>query len=152
MTRFRAFFLRYRALAFALIALALAMKALVPAGYMIGADAKVLTVRVCDGYADSDPGHAPGHVPGHVPSHAPGHAIVIAAKGAGHGDAGKSLHNQQACPFSVLALGQLDRADPILLALALGFIILPGLAPSPGATPRLLARLRPPLRAPPVLV
>ena len=136
MTRFRAFSLRYRALAFALIALALAMKALVPAGYMIGADAKALTVRVCDGYADSGSSHA----------------IVIVAKDAAHSDAGKSLHNQQACPFSLLALGQLDRADPILLALALAFIILLGMAPPPGVTPRPLARLRPPLRAPPVLV
>jgi len=136
MTRFRAFFLRHRALAFALLAFALAMKALVPAGYMIGGDAKVLTVRVCDGYADSDSGHA----------------IVIVAKGGTHSDAGKALHDQQACPFSVLALAHLGGADPIQLALALAFIIVLGLAPLPAASPRPLARLRPPLRAPPARV
>jgi hypothetical protein len=133
MTRFRAFFLHYRALALAVIALALAMKALVPAGYMIGGDAKVLTVRVCDGYADSGAGHA----------------IVIVAKGATHSDAGKALHDQQACPFSALALAHMRGADPIQLALALALIVLLGLAVPILASPRPSTRLRPPLRAPP---
>ncbi|WP_428331824.1 DUF2946 family protein [Novosphingobium sp.] len=130
MTCFRAFFLRYRALALAVIALALAMKALVPAGYMIGGDAKVLTVRVCDGYADN-------------------HAIVIVAKGAAHNDAGKALHDHQACPFSALALAHMRGADPIQLALALAFIVLLGIIAPVAVTPRAFARLRPPLRAPP---
>ena len=136
MTRFRAFFLRHRAMAIAVIALALAMKALVPAGYMIGGDAKVLTIRVCDGYADSDAGHA----------------IVIVAKGAAHSDAGKALHDQQACPFSALTLAHVGGADPIQLALALAFIVLLGITAPTAKTPRAPTRLRPPLRAPPVLV
>ncbi|WP_420381550.1 DUF2946 family protein [Novosphingobium sp.] len=130
MTCFRAFFLRHRALALAVIALALAMKALVPAGYMIGGDAKVLTVRVCDGYGDN-------------------HAIAIVTKGATHSDAGKALHDQQACPFSALALAHMRGADPIQLALALAFSVLLGIIAPVAVTPRAFARLRPPLRAPP---
>ena len=140
MNAFRAFFLRHRALALAVIALALMMKALVPVGTMIGGDAHgratSLTLRVCDGYADSDAGHD----------------IVIPTKSAGHNDAGKALHDQQACPFSALALAHMGGADPIQLSIALAFILLVGLAPPIRATPRPLARLRPPLRAPPVLV
>jgi len=141
MTCLRAFFLRHRALALAVIALALAMKALVPAGYMVGGDAKVLTIRVCDGFADSDAGQA----------------IVIVAKGAahndaGHNDAGRALHGQQACPFSALALAHMRGADPIQLALALAFVVLLGITGPVFAAPRRLARLRPPLRAPPSLV
>ncbi len=138
MTRFRAFFLRHRAMALAVIALALAMKALVPAGYMIGGDAKVLTIKVCDGYADSGTGHD----------------IAIVAKGgahsdAGHDDAGRALHDHQACPFSALTLAHIGGADPIQLALALAFIVLLGVIAPVRATPRPSARLRPPLRAPP---
>jgi hypothetical protein len=143
MNRLRAFFLRHRAMAFAVIALALAMKALVPAGYMIGGDVRVLTVRVCDGYADSDSGHPDS-----------GHVLVIAAKGqgAGHDNSGKSLHDQQACPFSALAHAGLGGADPIQLALALAFILVLGIAAPAFPAPRPLSRLRPPLRAPPALV
>lgn len=129
MTRFRVFFLRYRALAFAVIALALAMKALVPAGFMLGTDSHALTVQLCDGYGDA------------------ARAVVIAVKG--HGDAGKSVHDQQACPFSGLLHGGLTGADPILLDAALAFILLLGFAALPFAAPHPLARLRPPLRAPP---
>jgi hypothetical protein len=70
MTVLRAFFLRHRAMAFAVIALALAMKGLVPAGTMIGGDARTLTIQVCDGYGDA------------------AKAVVIAVKR--HGQTGKS--------------------------------------------------------------
>ncbi len=140
MNRLRAFFRNHRVMAFAMIALALAMKALVPTGYMVGGDARVLTIRVCDGYVDS----------------APAHAIVIAAQGhdgananGGHGEAGKALHDQQACPFSALAHAGLAGADPLLLAAALAYILLLGFAAPGFVAPVRLVRLRPPLRAPP---
>ncbi|KUR78896.1 hypothetical protein AQZ50_07100 [Novosphingobium sp. Fuku2-ISO-50] len=140
MNRLRAFFLRNRGMAVAVIALALAMKALVPAGYMIGGEAHVLTVRICDGYADSEP---------HF-----GQAVVLVAKGqvGKQGDAGKSLHDQQACPFSALGHAGLAGADPIQLALALAFILVLGVAGPAFPAPRPFSRLRPPLRAPPALV
>jgi hypothetical protein len=43
----RAFFRDHRRLAALLVALALCVKALVPAGYMPGAHGKVLTVEIC---------------------------------------------------------------------------------------------------------
>jgi len=132
MNTLRAFFLRHRATAFAVIALAMAMKALIPAGYMVGGDARTLTVRICDGYADAAP------------------AVAIAVKG--HGDAGKTAHDQQACPFSGLGHAGMTGADPILLAMMLAFILLRGVAAPVFAGPRPLPRLRPPLRAPPALI
>ncbi len=134
MNRLRAFLLRHRAMALIVIALALAMKALVPAGYMIGSDTRVLTIRICDG------GAAP--VAATVPI--AGHARP------GHGDGAGSMPDHQACPYSALAHGALGGADPIQIALALAFIVVAGLAMQPGLVRRTPARLRPPLRAPPV--
>jgi len=127
----RAFFLRHRATALAVIALALAMKALIPAGTMIGSDARTLAIQVCDGYGDA------------------AKAVVIALKG--HGEAGKSAPDHQACPFSALGHAGLSGADPIQLVAALAFIVLAGLATPTWAAPRPRDRLRPPLRAPPAL-
>ena len=125
----RAFFLRHRVAAFAVIALALAMKALVPAGYMIGSDARVLTVQVCDGYAEA--------------AHDAGKAVVIAVKG--HGDAGKATHDQQACPYSGLTHAglteliapNLDRYVALAVELAQEPVRLAGLRA--GLRPRLAA-------------
>lgn len=127
-------------MALAVIALASAMTALVPAGYMIGGEARLLAVRLCDGYADSDTQSR--------------QAVVFVAKGqySRQGAAGKSLHDQQACPFSALAHAGLGGADPIRLAAALAFILLLGVAAPAFAAPRPFFRLRPPLRAPPALV
>lgn len=135
MTRLRAFFLRHRAMAIAVIALAMAMKVLIPAGTMLGADARALTIQICDGYGDA--------------LHDTAKAVVIAIKG--HGDAGKSAPDHQACPFSALGHAGLTGANPVLLALALAFILLLGLTSPDFPAPRPLARLRPPLRAPPAL-
>ena len=133
MTAFRAFFLRHRAMALAMIALALMMKALIPAGMMIGSDAHALTVQICDGYGDA--------------AHAPAKALVIAVKG--QGQTGKATPDHQACPYSALGHASLAGADPVLLATALAFILLVGPSGAGFAPVRPLARLRPPLRAPP---
>jgi hypothetical protein len=129
MNTLRAFVLRHRAMAFAVIALGMAMKAVIPTGYMVGGDARTLTVRICDGYADAS------------------QAVAIAVKG--HGDAGKTAHDQQACPFSGLGHAGLTGADPVLLAAALAFILLLGITAPVVPGPRPVSRLRPPLRAPP---
>jgi hypothetical protein len=133
----RASFLRHRAMALAVVALALAMKALVPAGYMVGGDVRTLTVRICDGI-----------------DHGASAAIAIPMKpgAAGHGAGDKAGHDQQACPFSALGhVGQAG-ADPIQLALALAFIVLLGFAAPHFAPVAAPSRLRPPLRAPPALI
>jgi len=123
-------------MAFAVIALALAMKVLIPAGTMIGSAAGTVTIRICDGYADA--------------AHDTAKAVVIAIKG--HGDSGKTSPDHQACPYTALGHAGLTGADPVLLAAALAFILLLGLAAPAFPAPRPLFRLRPPLRAPPALV
>ncbi|WP_353226548.1 DUF2946 family protein [Novosphingobium sp.] len=130
MTTLRALLLRHRALAFGLLALALVMKALVPAGMMVGSDSRILTVQICDGYADA------------------AHAVVIAVKGQPHSD--KAAPDHQACPFASLVLAGLGGADPIQLVLALVFAIALGLAAAPAPVARRLPHLRPPLRGPPL--
>jgi hypothetical protein len=133
MTRLRRLILHYRAMALAMIALALAMKALIPAGTMIGGDARALTVQICDGYADA------------------GHALVIALKRAAPAkSATDHAGDHQTCPFSALGHAGLAGADPLLLALALAFAVLLALATPLCLAPRAPSRLRPPLRAPPV--
>ncbi len=122
-------------MALAVIALALVMKVLIPAGTMLGGDARAVTVQICDGYAAA--------------AHDAGKAVVLAVKG--HGDTGKAHHDQQACPYSALGHAGLTGADPVLLAAALAFILLLGLAAPTFLAPRPLFRLRPPLRAPPAL-
>ena len=47
MYAFRAFLLHHRRFAALLVAAALCLKALVPAGYMVSSEARVLTVQIC---------------------------------------------------------------------------------------------------------
>ena len=131
----RHFLLIRHRIAFAVIAIALAMKALVPAGFMVETRGHVLTIAIC---ADASSGHGVSK------------QIIIPGKPAnGQSAQGKS---GEACPFSTLAIAGLSGADPALLAAALAFILLLGFLPV--AAPRLVwsRRIRPPLRAPPVLV
>lgn len=117
-----------------LLAMVLAAKALVPAGYMIapGAD-RFLTVTIC---ADAS-------------GEAKQMRIALpdrAEQGSDH--AGESAKDQP-CAFAGLGHGALGGADPVLLAAALAFILLIGLAPLPALPPREPSFLRPQLRGPP---
>lgn len=133
METLRAFLQTHRQLAALLLALALVMKALIPAGYMLGEQAKVLTVEIC---ADASGARITRDI---VVSH--------------HGKPGETRGNQTksdaTCAFSALSMGSLGGTDPALLALALAFILTLGFAPLPVAAIRRLARLLPPLRGPP---
>ena len=130
----RAFFRTNRRLALALVALALVIKALVPAGYMLGGPlgdgARVLTVAIC---ADASGELATKQIA--VPSD------------------GKSGHAKAegTCAWGMLAMAALGGADLVLLALALAFILALGLAPSRPAARAQRTSLRPPLRGPPAL-
>ena len=133
MLHLRAFFhLRPRA-ALALLALALAMKAMVPAGTMLDGAPNAMTVRICDGAA-------------------PDTARSIALPAQRGEAAAKATHDHQACPFSVLGLSLVGGADPVLLALALVFVLLAGLAPRAPVHLARFGHLRPPLRAPPLAI
>lgn len=134
MTTLRAFFLRHRATALAVIALALMMKALVPAGFMLDSGSRVLSVRLCE---DSI-----GRVD---------HQVALTIKTIKTtAPTGKHVAAHDVCPFSSLAHASLGGADPVQLALALLFILALGLAPrTPLRLPRVL-RLQPPAQAPPL--
>lgn len=132
----RAFLMRHRALAALVVAAALCIKALVPAGYMIGTSARVLTVELC---ADAQGGHLTTQ-------------IVLPGNGkpaGGQGDHGKA---EGTCAFSALSFASLNGAAPALLALALLFILTLGLTPVTSPRPARLAHLRPPLRGPPAFI
>jgi hypothetical protein len=136
MSSLRALTARYARLALVLVVLALAIKALVPPGYMISSTGeRFLTVTIC-----SDASGTPKQM-----------RIAIPYKdetGSGHAEA---ADKSQPCAFSGLGHAALGGADPVLLAAALAFILLVGLAPLRTPPARDIAFLRPPLRGPPSL-
>lgn len=132
MTLLRAFLLQHRALAFVLVAAALCMKIAVPTGFMIGQNTKVLTIEIC---ADAFGNHAVKQI------------AVPMKDGQSKGDKAKGE-----CPFTSLSMATLGGTDPVLLALALAFIIALGFAPATISSAQRVFHLRPPLRGPPALV
>jgi len=129
----RNFLAARRGMAFAVIVLALAIKALVPAGFMIETGNRVLTFAIC---ADASGDHAFSR------------EIVIPAKQVERGSS--KSKSGEGCSFAGHSAAGVSGADPVLLALALAFIALLGFLPVtlPLITPG--RRIRPPLRAPPV--
>jgi hypothetical protein len=111
MSAVRTFLLRSRVMAFAVIALALALKTIVPAGYMVGSESKVLSIRICDETQLSAALHA--------------RDIAIPMKGE---PAGKPSKVESMCPYGALSFASLSGADPVQLALALLFILAAGFA------------------------
>lgn len=125
-------FLRdHRRLAVLLVALALAMKALMPAGLMLGQmpGTTVLTVMVC---ADSQGGSYSKRI-----------VVPHSGKSADEAAPGKD------CPYSALSMASLAGADTALLAAVLAFILALGFAAAPPLRVRRVLHLRPPLRGPP---
>ncbi len=136
MTSLRALTRRNARLTLVLLALALAVKALVPTGFMIApAGERFLTVTIC-----SDATGVPKQM-----------QIAIPDKLDAGGDHAEAADKGQPCAFSGLGHALLSGADPALLAAALAFILLIGLAPLPTLPARDIAFLRPPLRGPPTL-
>ena len=135
MRTFRTFLRDHRWLAMLLIALALCVKALVPAGFMIGQQANAFAIEICNGQGT------------HLVSQ-----IVIPQSqkhGDGRSDTGKS---DSQCPYSALSLASLGGADPILLTLALLFSLTLGFKPTPLPERSQILYLRPPVRGPPLRV
>ena len=126
----------YARLTLVLVALALAVKALVPAGYMISpAGERFLTVTIC-----ADASGTPKQM-----------QIAIPDKDETGGDHSEAADKTQPCAFSGLGHAGLGGADPLLLAATLAFILLVGFAPLRAPPARDIPFLRPPLRGPPSL-
>ncbi|MDZ7587653.1 MAG: hypothetical protein U5J78_00160 [Parasphingorhabdus sp.] len=123
-------------LTLALLALVLAVKLLVPAGFMISATSdRFLTVTIC---ADAS-------------GISKQMRIAIPSKNDRREDHSKAAGTGQPCSFSGLSHAALGGTDPILLAAALTFVLLLGFAPPRTLPQRGIAFLRPPLRGPPSL-
>jgi len=137
MSRLRAIIRDHAGLMLVLLALALVVKAVMPTGYMLSASGeRFLTVTIC-----ADASGTPKQM-----------QIAIPGKqdpGGDHSDAAsKATH----CAFSGLGNFALGGADPLLLAVALAFILLIGFAPLPALPARDIPFLRPQLRGPPASV
>jgi hypothetical protein len=135
MEALRAFLRDHRQLVLILTATALAMKMLIPAGYMVDASPRVLTVRICADASEA----------GYVKQ------ITIPVSGKAGGNSDEHGKPDGACPYSVMSMASLGGADVPLLLLALAFILALGFAPF-HIPPRVRSRHdRPPLRGPPFL-
>ena len=121
MGELHAFLIGHRRLAAIVVAFALLMKALLPAGYMVGQaqGQKALTILVC---ADASGDHL---------------SRQVSLPASGKKDGNPPSHD--ACPFAGHAFAALGGADPIQIALAMLFVLALGFAPVP--LPR-LARAR----------
>ncbi|OYX65415.1 MAG: hypothetical protein B7Y88_08395 [Sphingomonadales bacterium 32-64-17] len=122
-----------RRLALAFVVLAFCIKAVIPAGFMVSTSSDMaLTVSIC---SDASNGIKQMTL-----------AIPRKHQGSGHSDgAQKGGH----CAFSGLAKVGVSGADAVLLALAVAFILVFGLAPTKRLPFREAAYLRPPSRGPP---
>lgn len=134
MTSWTRLFRDRRRLAALLVALALCAKALIPAGFMVQSQGRVITVAIC---ADASGGQLTRQ-------------IVIPHRDSTGGD---NSHHDKAdgtCAWTGLFGAADSLADPFLLVLALAFILALGFLPQ-RAPPRARSHyLRPPLRGPPL--
>lgn len=124
----------HRRLAALLVALALSVKALVPAGFMLESQARVITVAIC---ADASGGQLTRQM------------VLPQREGTGgsQSDHGKA---DGTCAWTGLSATAASLADPLLLVLALAFILALGFLPQ-RAPPRAASHhIRPPLRGPPL--
>lgn len=134
MEALRAFLLARRRMALALLVLALGMKALMPAGFMVASGERLLSITIC-----SD-------TTGEMVTK----TIAVPLRGD-HAPQGESQpRHDGACAFSLLGHGALAGADVVLLAAALAFILALGFLPLAPPRPGRIIRLRPPLRGPPL--
>ena len=124
--------LRWRLAAMAVLLLAMLLKGLVPAGFMVRAEARTFTVAIC---ADASGTQLTRDIT--VPAK-PGEQAPHAAK-------------EQPCAWSTLGMATTVPVDAVLLAAALAFILALGFLALAPPAPARAAHLRPPLRGPPAI-
>lgn len=144
MTSLRRLLSDHRALALWLAALALAVRLLVPAGFMVGIVDGRPVLQLCSGYGPVAPPPMTMPMAHDGPVAHDGHH-----RGGDHDRSGHAAADMP-CPYAALAQAATTPVDPALLLLAIAFAM--GLAsratPRPAVRDR--ARLRPPLRGPPL--
>lgn len=130
----RRFLLAHRHLVALLCLAALAVRLLVPAGYMISTDHGRIAITLCPGAASAP--------------------VMDMASDMHHttGDHGRSDDHGKAsppCAFSSLSVQALGGVDAVLLLAAIAFVMAIGLRPGRAPLRLLAPYLRPPLRGPP---
>ncbi|MGV7120527.1 DUF2946 family protein [Sphingopyxis sp. 550A] len=131
MTLFRTFVARHRWLAFWLVVTALVVKLVVPAGFMPAFANGTMTIQLCTGQGVQT-----------IQMEIPGTA----------GDSDNHDHHKKAdmpCAFAGLSTPTLAAADPLLLVVAIAFIIATVFLFVSRPVLARRAYLRPPLRGPP---
>jgi hypothetical protein len=129
----RAFLLRHGRLALALVAIALLTKAVIPSGFMLSPVNGAVAIVLCSGQGPAMAG------------------MAMAKSGDSQGQHpadGKTLDHP--CAFSSLSMAAAMGVAIALLALALAYVLARGVLPVVPRQWRGPARLRPPLRAPPL--
>lgn len=150
-------FLRARyLLAAGLIAFALAMKVLVPAGYMLNHSAAGSVLTICPNAnpgmnLDREPVPHSAHHADHASQHVDGMSHDVHNQGDEHGKQG-GHGADNTCPYSLMPIASLSGADGVQLAIALIFILALGYAAVASPRLTLIPFLRPPLRGPPELL
>ncbi len=147
MSRLRRLILTHNALAALVIAVALLMRAVVPAGFMPMLVEGRVVIALCSGF---------GPVPPVMAAPAMAGMDHGAAMGADHGahdrkDGGQHDNKPQPCAFSGLSAPSLSGADPVVLAIAIAFALTLGLRIVVALPARRAVRLWPPLRGPPTI-
>ncbi len=136
MQAFRRLVLAYRHIAALICVAALAVRILIPTGYMVSTDHGRVAITLCSGVVEQ-------------PSMAmdmPGmdHAMSDHGKSKEHGKA------EMPCAFSGLSTPVLGGADPVLLVVALALVAAMALRATPRTIVASVPYLRPPLRGPPL--
>lgn len=133
MHRLRRLVLANRHFACAILALALVMKIVVPAGFMPTVSDGRIVISICSGTGPT--------------------TMVVTIPGLEQDkpDGGKHGKADQPCAFAGLSAPSLAAADPILLAAAILFVLALGMRPLPLPAATASPYLRPPLRGPPAI-
>lgn len=137
MTHFRSLVRDHARLTLVLLALALAVKALVPAGFMLSpGHERFVTVTIC-----ADALSAPQEV-----------RVALPPRHDTSGEPADAAAMGQPCAFAGLGLTGLGAADPVLLTAAIAFVLLTGLGLHPALPQRDTPFLRPHQRGPPAIL
>lgn len=132
MTTLRRLLFEHRLLCGWLVAAALLMKAVVPAGFMPVASGNTLVLGFCSGYGPQTM------------------VMTIPGKEDRSGSDEQERKHAMPCVFSGLSMPGLSGVDPVLLVLAIAFVVALAIRTATAIPTIARVYLRPPLRGPPL--